>query len=194
MFDDNTDGDRSTQSDPLSDGLIHNDRLMLEWHYETQFPETTEVAALVAANERVLRVLAALGERNPEHHEDHAELVSELSRLELKLDLLLDMVGETLHRQINLPQPVPVRLSSRGIEWFTDQLPDYGHMVGIEVYLHAATPRPLRFYGQVEPSRPTGGVRVVFGAGTSREVEDGLEKFIFRQHRRSVASRKLGDS
>jgi hypothetical protein len=184
--------DDNANLDPFADGLIYQEDLMLGWRYVAEVPAEGPANAAVA-NERFLRALAAVGEHVAELREDHGELVPELLRLELKLDLLLDLVGEALRGQIKLPRAVPARLCAEGVEWFGGEMPALGRVVSLDIYLRMETPRPLQFFGQVEASRPAGGVRVLFAGGANREVAGGLEKFIFRQHRRSIAHRKSGE-
>jgi hypothetical protein len=113
--------------------------------------------------------------------------VHEIRRLEFKLDLVLAMVGQMLARQLELPPPVPVRLSAERLEWLAADGPVPGEEIEVELYLLPEYPRPLYLRGVVESSEEkTGWIRLRF-AGLSEPVRDWLERTIFRYHRRQIA-------
>jgi hypothetical protein len=182
----------SPSQDPLTHGLIYEDALPLIWRQLESIPGETQLARLNDSNEAFLRALSAL----EEHHPGYAELEDrfpiirqELERLDLKLNLLMELVGHVLSRQMMLPEPVPVRVGAEGIEWRCERLPDRGSWVFVELYLRPRYPRPLELVGEVM-ERSDKEVKLAF-IGMSESVQDWLEKLIFRHHRRHIARRRL---
>lgn len=177
-------------TDSLGEGLICETYLSLRWHARSVAELPMADARQSEANAEFLRILAVLEERRSEHAEDSTEPVHEFRRLESKLDLVLGMVGKILARQLDLPAPVPVRLGAASIEWQGSPAPALGEPVCIELYLLPDHPCPLFLDGVVESVRtaPEGSswVRVRFDP-LSEAVRDGLERIIFRHHRRFIA-------
>ena len=130
-----------------------------------------------------------------EKTDEGVTLAAEITRLETKVNLLLDMVGQILTNHLLLPDQIPVRLGPNGIEFANTKPPKPDDRVVITLYLHQRYPRPLEMAGQVIAVEDTGQgaywVKVKF-MGVSTAVEDGLEKFIFRRHRRFIAQSRSG--
>jgi hypothetical protein len=116
--------------------------------------------------------------------------------MDAKLSLVLDLVGEVLTRQLQLPRPHQIALSELGVHWIEpkpEALPTRaGQNAYVDLYLKPAFPRPLRFFAQLAVSgRTEKGVRFVAQfRGMGEDVQDGLAKLIFRQHRRMIASQR----
>jgi hypothetical protein len=181
----------SAHSSPLGEGLVYEARLPLRWKALAPSAQAASGAPdghLDEANAEWLRVLSATQEHGPEHGgEENPELMHEIRRLEFKLDLVLAMVGQMLARQLELPPPVPVRLSAERLEWLAADGPVPGEEIEVELYLLPEYPRPLYLRGVVESSEEkTGWIRLRF-AGLSEPVRDWLERTIFRYHRRQIA-------
>ncbi len=173
----------------MGEGLVYEARLPLRWRTQ-QGAHGGEAVCSDEANADFLRVLSALEEHGTEHHEETVEIAHELRRLESKLDLVLGMVGQILARQLGLPQPVPVRLGARHLEWTGSPAPLPGERVCIELYLHPEYPRPLLLPGEVEAAEPDpqGTTRVRVRLEPLNEmVQNWLERIIFRHHRRLIA-------
>ncbi len=128
-----------------------------------------------------------------EHDEELSSLGQELQRIDHKLNLLLELLSQTLRSWRSLPPPTPVRLTVDGVEWDSDEPLPVGEPVQLRIYLSPVFPNPFVVSGQVRSCRPKeeGGshVSVRFDelGGQVREV---LEKMVFRQHRREVARRR----
>jgi hypothetical protein len=142
-------------------------------------------------DERNLRLLQAWEAMDqhvlpPEKVED-APYAAEILRLDLKLNLLLDLVGQLLVANHPRPHPVPVRFNALGAMWRgTGTLPEAGEQGIVEIYLKDSLSEPLRMAGRVTSVTPEGGIKVKFlpmGEG----VSDILEKLAFRRHRRQIA-------
>ena len=185
-------------SDSFFQGLYYESNISLVWQVVDGLPADNELVNINEDNSRFLKALAALSEGAPEAGEELPQTAAELQRLDLKLNLLLEIVGELLANQRTLPAPTKVKLGHMGIEWLTENCPPSGAHVCIEVYLRSELPSPLKFHGVAVLTDAEAGsastsrrVQVRF-AGLNPALQDDLEKFIFRRHRRSIAQRQAG--
>ncbi len=177
------------ETHPLSGGLVYEDRLALLWGTVEAKPDESERIALEESNLDVLHTLLMLGDHRSELAEEPANMAQELVRMDFKLNLVLDLVGEVLSYYHDQPPRVPVRLGMQGIEWEAAEVPLPDTLVSIELYLSMRYPRALRLQGRVRSVTPSaqGKRAVVIFEGTGEAVQDMLEKIIFRHHRRSIA-------
>jgi len=184
--------------DSFFQGLYYESNISLVWHVLDGLPTDNALVKTNEDNSRFLKALAALSEGAPDAGEELAQTAAELQRLDLKLNLLLEIVGELLANQRTLPAPTKVKLGHTGIEWLAEDCPPSGAHVCIEVYLRSELPSPLKFYGLAvvvdsQKASVIGSKRVqVRFIGLNPALQDELEKFIFRQHRRSIAQRQVG--
>ena len=185
-------------NDSFFQGLYYESNIPLVWRAVDGRPTDDELVRVNEDNSRFLKALAALSESAPEAGEELPQTAAELQRLDLKLNLLLEIVGELLASQRTLPVPTKVKLGHTGIEWLTEDYPPSGTQVCIDVYLRSELPSPLKFYGLAvmadsDNGPASGGKRVqVRFVGLNAALQDELEKFIFRRHRRSIAQRQTG--
>ena len=174
----------------FAEGLFFEDMLPLEWRRLDAEPDEAYLAHLNDSNDNMLRMLAIMEERVQDKADEGQSLNAEIARLEAKVNLLLDMAGQILANHLLLPDQTPARLGARGIEFATTDPPTRNERVLISVYLYERYPRPLEVVGSVFSVDDTGNgafwVRVKFEK-MSPAVQDWLEKFIFRRHRRLVA-------
>ena len=185
-------------NDSFFQGLYYESNISLVWQVVDDLPSDNELVRINEDNSRFLKALAALNEGPPEAGEELPQTAAELQRLDLKLNLLLEMVGELLASQRTLPAPTKVKLGHAGIEWLAEKHPPSGAQICIDVYLRSELPSPLKFHGLAviadsEKTSTNTGKRVqVRFAGLNPTLQDDLEKFIFRRHRRSIAQRQIG--
>jgi hypothetical protein len=181
---------------PLTQSLVYEERLPLAWQALDQPPDEKALGLLNESNESFLKIFAALENQhvpNPEGGDNYAEIQHALMRIDLKVNLLLDLVGHVLSRQIDIPERVLVRVGAHGMEWQGSRLPAEGSYLKIELFLYPRYPRPLELIGQavsIQAQRACSSVTVAF-VGLSEAVEDWIEKIIFRHHRRSIAHRRV---
>lgn len=182
--------------DSFFQGLYYESHLSLVWQTVDTLPADNELVAINENNSRFLKALAAMSEAAPEAAEEIPQTAAELQRLDLKLNLLLELVGQLLSSQRTLPALTQVRLGHAAIEWVGEDCPPPGAQISIDVYLRSELPAPLKFHGVAvlvdpEEGSASGSQRVqVRFVGLSSALQDDLEKFIFRRHRRSIALRQ----
>jgi hypothetical protein len=144
------------------------------------------IAHRVAANLRVLHTCEALEERRAEIEEDLSG-APESVRLERKIDLLIELVGHWVSRSGLRPAAAVARLSVGGVSWSPGApVPSVGAVGSVELFLREGVAESLRLPGRIVAMDPDGQVTVAFVALSEAEGE-ALERFIFRQHRRTVA-------
>ena len=176
-------------SDLFDEGLVYHADVPLTWRRLVADQSATP-EALNLNNEQTLRLLAAVEEFYPDGAEEHSQN-HEYARLELKLNLLLELVSELLAAQRSLPPSRPLRINAHGVEWnhIDGDVPQVGDHLLVEVFMSLEVPRPLRLIGKVQQVQAAADEAIVTASieQMSETVVDLLEKFIFRRHRRSIA-------
>ncbi len=173
----------------LGRGVVYETRIPLTWKALKAMPDPSQLLSLNDHNETVLRTVLSLEEIGTEHSEEGSGSSQELTRIEAKLNLTLNLVGQLLSAQSTIPPKVTATLSADSLEWSGGKLPSEGQALLLEIYLHPSYPRPLRLVGMTSKGSAQEGAatcRVVF-EGLSEAVQDVLEKLIFRHHRRAIA-------
>jgi hypothetical protein len=173
----------------LYEELAFQSVLPVHWR-PTPNPSERDLAAVFAdRNVRLLQAWDAMEEHGPtEKADDNSPAAADLMRLELKLNLLLDLVGQILATNRPRPQAVPVRFNALGAVWRSagGALPEAGAQGVAEIYLHDALAEPLRLPGRVTNVTPDGHIKVKF-LPLGEAVADLIEKLAFRRHRRQIA-------
>lgn len=182
-------------SETFGAGLVYAESIPLSWKATASPRDSAETSRQQQANEDILRMILGLDEHRPELPDEESALIQELVRLDFKLNLLLDLVGQVLAGQIAIPEPVPVKLGASSVQWdCRDPPPAVGALLQVAVYLDLRYPRPVVLPGRVQGVQSIdGGHRLMVEfEELGKPVQDWLEKFIFRHHRRSVAQAKRG--
>jgi len=184
---------RESHNEQLGDGVIYKDIVPLRWRNIDRAELAFSYLTMQDANEEVLRFITTLDEFHVDNQDElGSSSGSDLSRIEFKLNLLLDMVTQLVERETSMPEAVPITLGSTGIEWLSAAPPRKGVLVELSLFLHHKYPRPLVVIGEVSDVVSVEGSARQFSIHLTYEtmsavVQSGLEKLIFRQHRRSVA-------
>jgi hypothetical protein len=177
----------------LQNELAFEDELPFEWR-PSSLPLSPAVQARHAeANVRLLQVCLTLDDPVPTDKADDVQQNAEIARLDMKMNLLLDLVGRLL--QQNQPRPVAakLRLNARGAAW---QLANAAHTDAIKegdagifaVYLHDNLLDPLQLTGKV--SRLDGERIEVRFDRAPENVAGLIDKLTFRRHRRQIAVKR----
>lgn len=172
----------------LYEELAYEDVLPVVWKHLPEPFDPAVIGSYADRNLRVLQALSALEEHGQiEKPDENALYAADIVRLDLKVNLLLDMVGALLVASRPRPAPVPIRFNTLGGVWKTSApFPDLGNQGVLEIYLRDCIADPLRLVGRISSVAPDGRVKARFIA-PGENIADLLEKLAFRKHRRQVA-------
>lgn len=162
--------------------------MSIAWKVIDFTPGDSHLALVNESNEAFLKAVSAISEFSREASDTTGGLSQEMNRLDLKLNLLLDLVGQLIYKQLEIPSTSLVTVTSSEVMWGADHLPDTGDTLFVQLYIQRGIPKPLSFYGRVVAV--DGGSARVHLIGLSESVQQWLDKLIFRHHRREVAFRK----
>ena len=183
------------QNQALSDGIKFQALLPVDWCKLQALPADSTQSETSSTNLRLLNALNIL-EELPQDFEKSTTNLTHSPHLEAKLDLILGMLGELLHQQAKIPVSAPVTLSAHSLSIVdvpTLSLPSEGDLLQIRLFLDTRYPQVLLLSGTVSFLSKTG-----FTLSFQRldgPVQEQLDKFIFRHHRRAIAlSRQSIDS
>jgi hypothetical protein len=172
----------------LYEELAYQDVAPIAWQ-----PLTTPLSGesnnqIADRNLRLLQACAALEEHGqvekPDENSPHA---ADILRLDMKMNLLLDLVGRILIANQPRPKPVHVRFNAQGATWrMAAPTLKPGDEGMLEIYLKDCLVEPLRLIGRVANVSAEGQIKVKF-QNPGEAIADLIEKLAFRKHRRQVA-------
>jgi hypothetical protein len=111
-------------------------------------------------------------------------------RLDMKMNLLLDMMGQLLLASRPRPRPAAVRFNALGAVWQGHAPhPELGNQGVLEIFLRDCIAEPLRLVGRIAAVAPDGKIKAKF-IHPGENISDLMEKLAFRRHRRQVAGAK----
>ncbi|HKT72883.1 MAG TPA: PilZ domain-containing protein [Steroidobacteraceae bacterium] len=171
----------------LYEELAFQDVLPVVWRTTPTAADRDVAASFMERNVRLLHALDAMDEHGPVEKAEDSAYAAEIARLDMKINLLLDLVGQILVSNRPRPDPTPVRFNALGAMWRgSHPLPEAGAQGIAEIYLRDCLAEPLRLPGRVTSVTPDGHVKVKF-MPLGEAVADLIEKLAFRRHRRQVA-------
>lgn len=172
----------------LFDELAYEDVLPLVWKPLAQPPDLIAVASLTDRNVKTLQVCAAIEEYGPvDKQDDKSPNAADLQRLEIKLNLVMDLLGQLLAASVPRPAPVSVRFNALGATWHATQpYPQAGTQGLLEIYLRDCITQPLTLIANITAVNDDGWVKAHF-TPPGEATADLIEKLAFRRHRRQVA-------
>jgi len=183
----------SDNHEQFGEGVIYKDIVPLKWRELGRNEAEFSYPRVQKSNDEVLRFITILDEFHADGYDETGSVSgSDLGHLEFKLDLLLDMVTQMMTRESDIPESFPMTLGSAGVEWITREPLKAGTLLELSLYLHHKYPRPFIVRGKVSEAKPAEDelgkylIQFVFEQ-MSDVVQAGLERLIFRQHRRSIA-------
>lgn len=170
-------------------GLIYEGLLPFRWHPVDGETSSLDLAKIDADNEEVLRFIDVLDEHPSESSVEHTNINQELAKIEVKFDLILNLVTQLMSVYFPLPSPVHVKVTPSGIQWISSEAINPGEYGQVEIYMSTRCPRALVFPARIELNENEGeGYRVSAKfSEMSDSIREHLEKLIFRHHRRGVA-------
>ncbi len=172
----------------LYEELAYEDVLPIAWKKMPEPFDPALMGSYADRNLRVLQALAALDEHGqPEKTDESSPHAADIMRLDMKVNLLLDMVGQLLVASRPRPRPAAIRFNALGgVFQAIPPFPELGSQGVLEIFVRDSVAEPLRLAGRIASVGPDGRVKVRFAA-LSENVADLLEKLAFRKHRRQIA-------
>ena len=171
----------------LNNELACEDLLPVAFKPLAQPLDAAAAAALADRNVRLLQVCTAIEEQGAVERKDEASPHSaDLLRLEVKVNLLLDLMGQLLAAQVPRPKPVMIRFNAQGAQWRTLDPPRPGTQGLLEIWLRESLPQPLVLIANIKQVAADGLVKSVL-TPPGEATADLIEKLAFRRHRRHVA-------
>ncbi|TVR65166.1 MAG: hypothetical protein EA420_03735 [Candidatus Competibacteraceae bacterium] len=184
-------------SDPESSAsnLAFTGRLPLTWRELPALPDAAELQHLEQANLNLLHTLFALDIHAGDHSDDPLALTNatELKRLDFKVGLLLGLVGQLLAHQQAMPPEHPLALTADHLRWSAASAPPVGVPLRLELYCNLSYPQPLILHAQVDEMVSDEGEQQIKAHfyPMSPPMHEALERYIFLQHRRSIANLRI---
>jgi hypothetical protein len=172
----------------LHQELAYQDVLPVAWHGLDAPLDAAAVASLTDRNVKTLQVCAAVDEAGPvERPDENSPNATDLQRIEIKLNLVLDLLGQIVAASLPRPAAASVRFNARGASWrMRDPRPEPGALGLLDIHLRDSVAQPLTLALQVVDVTPDGVVTAVT-LPPGEAVADLIEKLAFRRHRRRVA-------
>ncbi|MEO6078230.1 MAG: PilZ domain-containing protein [Steroidobacteraceae bacterium] len=170
----------------LQNELAYQDMLPVGWRPLHTALDLAAVTSLADNNVRILQVCAAIEEQGAVEKKDDKSLHSaDLMRLEVKMNLLLDLVGQLLAAAQPRPPATVIRFNALGGVWKSLTPLRVGERGLLDIYLRDSLPRPITLVANITQVAD-GQVRASF-APPGEAAADLIEKLAFRRHRRQVA-------
>ena len=174
----------------LYEELAYEDVVPVVWKRLMEPFDPSLIGSYQDRNLRVLQALSALEEHAVEKPDETSPHHADLMRLDLKLNLVLDMVGQLLVASHPRPRPSAIRFNALGAVWQGHSPhPEMGNQGVLEIYLRDCIADPLRLVGRIASIAPDGRIKARF-IPPGENIADLLEKLAFRKHRRQVAGAK----
>jgi len=173
----------------LNNELAYEDLLPVAFKLLPRQLDAAAAQALADRNVRLLQVCAAVEEQGAVGHQDegsHAQNSADLLRLEVKVNLLLDLMGQLLAAQAPRPRPAVIRFNATAVQWRPLEPPRSGSQGLLEIWLRDSLPQPLTLIVNVTHVANDGLVKATV-TPPGEAVADLIEKLAFRRHRRHVA-------
>ena len=126
-------------------GLEFNGKLPLAVEKIAQIPAAVDLVLTNTGNEQLLRTVMLLEEKIDTDEDD--EILQELKKQDMKINLLLDMLSTLLVQTNAIPPARDITLTD---SWVRIKDNESGPLDGdccVKLYINAAIPRPLILYG-----------------------------------------------
>jgi len=171
----------------LYDKLAYDDLLPVLWR-PLDAPVSEVIAQRLAeTNLRVLQACDALEEHGKtEKPDDESPHSADILRLDFKLNLLLDLVGQLIAASQPRARALSIRFNAMGAHWQPVEPLAVGANGILEITLKDLLVQPLHLPAQIVAGAPAGQTRARF-LSLGETVADHIEKLVFRRHRRKIA-------
>lgn len=112
---------------------------------------------------------------------------SEIHRLEHKINLVIQMLGQMMQSQQTRPQAVPLRLGAETIAWQAPELKTGQHFI-VTIFLYESVAMPIQAHVEIiDKDADWCTARFV---SQLPDEQSAWERWVFRQHRRQIAIAK----
>lgn len=177
-------------------GIAWETQLPLCWSPEPP-PESVERPAETDLRiEETLQAVSGLEDMRATPVEEASTAGPALARIEFRLNLVLELLGELLSQTQNRPPAHRVQIGARRVTWKTraEQVPVPGETGRLDLYLHPLYSRPLRLPGRIDAVDRSGDSHQVTLSLFELDLpaQEALERWIFMHHRRAVAQARPG--
>ena len=173
-------------------GLSCSLNLPLEWS-SLKDSSNSLPPSVVHANQNCLKIVLGLDDGLHDSFDENAELSQDLQRMDFKINIILEMLGQLVSQNIKMPINTDIKLGPKAIQWLElSSPPESGQSIQTKIFLDARFPFPFVIYGSVTSVIPveTGYSVVMKTAQENACSLELLEKYIFRCHRRQIARMK----
>ncbi|ALP52668.1 hypothetical protein Tel_05620 [Candidatus Tenderia electrophaga] len=182
-----------TEASELS-GLFCELSIPFEWTAADKADTATAVTpAEELANQNCLKIVLGLDDVSHDANDDVLEVSYELQRLDFKVNVILELVGQLVSQNLSLPARHAVKLGPSSIRWRTQASPaEVGQRLRLKLFPDQRFPFPLCLRGRVatlEQVEQDWEIRLELDQ-MHEYTQDLLEKYIFRCHRRHIARMK----
>jgi hypothetical protein len=176
----------------LGKSLVYEDTVPFSYSSVDADLAAVDTPSQSASNLRVLRILWLMQDSVHEVPDEFSALEPTLLRLESKLDLLVELLGQYVSEELKLPEPRRVKISSQFLQWQAMESFEVGSRLKVNCYLIPYLPLPLVLSGAISATEAIGeGYRLTL---TLDELDEQsaeiLDKIIFRNHRRAIARQR----
>jgi Atypical PilZ domain, cyclic di-GMP receptor len=171
----------------LQNELAYQDLLPVGWRPLKMPPDLATVTSMADSNVRLLHVCAVLEEQGAvEKKDDKSPHSADIMRMEVKMNLLLELMGQLLAASQLRPPATVIRFNALGAVWNSTAPMRVGEQGLLDIYLRDSLPRPLTLIATITQVRTDGQVRAAFSP-PGETAADLIEKLAFQRHRRQVA-------
>ena len=171
----------------LFDKLAYEELLPVLWRPLNEPLSDMTARQYAEGNLRVLQACDALEEHGKtEKPDDESPHSGDIMRLDFKLNLLLDLVGQLIAASQPRARPVAIRFNAMGATWQAVAPLAIGAHGILEITLKDLIVQPLRLPAESVAGAARGETRARFLA-LGETVADHIEKLVFRRHRRKIA-------
>ena len=144
--------------------------------------DSAQQASRDFANLTLLNGLAALDKPGGDLHADSPDS-PQLQRLEAKIDLGLQMLGQLLNANSPLPAQQDILFSAQAIAWRSTTPPPAAELQ-LQLFIDSRIPQPLQLKARLDGQQ--GDYWVARFVDVPEALQDGLDRAVFRWHRRQV--------
>jgi hypothetical protein len=171
----------------IFDKLAYEDLLPVRWRAQAEPVSELQAQQFAERNLRVLQACDALEEQGRlEKANEESPHSADIMRLDLKLNLLLDVLGQLLAASQQRPQSTQIRFNAMGANFAWPQAIAPNTRGVLEITLRDIVVQPLLLPAEVVTGAAANQVRVRF-LSLGETVADHIEKLVFRRHRRKIA-------